>query len=394
MHCDTTDENPPRPCKDRSMSLLVRPCSTAADRRDFFQIARDIYRDDPNWVPPLWRVQEELVGFRKHPFYETNRCQAFIAQDNGKTVGRIVAIHNQGHNDRYHDKLGFFGFFECIDDVEVCKKLVEAAAIWLRDRGLTDVRGPVNPSLNYDCGLLIEGFDTPPTFMIPYNRDYYQRLLVAAGFAKVQDLFSYDADMSMLETLDPKLAFVIEEATKRFGVVCRPIDKKRLASDVRTFLNIYNESLQNTWGYVPMSTGEVNHQAQGLRMLLVPKLTSIAEINGRPVGAGFGLLDFNPIIKKINGKLFPFGWFHLLYGRKKLTRLRLISTNVLPEYQKWGLGLVTLSRILPDAIEYGVRVGEFSWVLESNSLSRNTIERAGGRRTKVLRIYDKSIVSE
>ncbi len=138
-----------------------------------------------------------------------------------------------------------------------------------------------------------------------------------------------------------------------------------------------------------MSAAEVDEQAKGLAMLIVPSLTSIAEIDGKPVGAGFGLLDYNPLIKRIGGKLFPFGFIHILLGKRKLKRLRLISTNVLPEYQKWGLGLVTLSRILPDAIAYGIEVGEFSWVLESNSLSRNTIERAGGRRTKVLRIYDK-----
>jgi len=376
------------------MTVIVRPCTTSADRRDFSQLLRDIYCDDPNWVPPLWRVQEELVGFRKHPFYETNRCQAFIAKDGNRTVGRIVAIHNQGHNDRYQDKLGFFGFFECIDDVDVAKQLVDAASNWLRERGLTDVRGPVNPSLNYDCGLLIDGFDTPPTFMIPYNRDYYEKLLVACGLVKVQDLFSYEADMSMLGSLDPKLAFVIEESTKRFKVKCRPLDRKRFAQDVRTFLNIYNESLQGTWGYVPMTPGEVDQQAKGLRLLMVPELTSIAEIDGRPVGAGFGLLDFNPLIKRIGGKLFPFGWYHLLTKKKQLRRLRLISTNVLPEYQKWGLGLVTLARILPDAIDFGIHYGEFSWVLESNALSRNTIERAGGRRTKVHRIFDKSLGGE
>ncbi len=373
------------------MPVSVHACTTAALRRAFFQIAKDIYRDDPNWVPPIWQMQEELVGFRKHPFYEHNRCQAFVAQDGHRTLGRIVAIHNVGHNDRYNDKLGFFGFFESVDDADVGAQLVDAAGSWLVARGLTDLRGPVNPSLNYDCGLLIDGFDSPPTFMIPFNRDYYARLLESAGLAKVQDLFSYEADMSMMETLDPKLAFVIEEATRRFNVKCRPIDRRRFAADVRTFLNIYNDSLQGTWGYVPMSAGEVEHQADGLKWLIVPSLTSIAEIEGRPVGSGFGLLDFNPLIKKMNGKLFPFGWYHLLFGKKKLTRLRLISTNVLPEYQKWGLGLVTLSRILPDALSYGIQVGEFSWVLESNSLSRNTIERAGGRRTKVHRIYDKLI---
>ncbi len=374
-----------------SHSVTCSPVNSPADRRAFVQIQREIYRDDPNWVPPIWRVQEELVGFRKHPFYETNRCQAFLARRGTRPVGRIVAISNVGHRDRYQDGVGFFGFFECVDDPEAADALFSAAAKWLGDMGMTHLRGPVNPSLNYDCGLLVDGFESPPTFMIPYNRPYYDRLVSGWGLAKIQDLFSYEADISMLETLDPKLAFVIEEATRRFNVVCRPISTKRFVEDVRTFLNIYNESLQGTWGYVPMSPGEVDHQAQGLKYLIVPKLTSIAEIDSRPVGAGFGLLDFNPIIRQIDGKLFPLGWLHLLFGKRRLTRLRLISTNVLPEYQKWGLGLVTLARILPDAVASGIQVGEFSWVLESNSLSRNTIERAGGRRTKVHRIYQRAI---
>lgn len=256
---------------------------------------------------------------------------------------------------------------------------------------MTDVRGPVNPSLNYECGLLIDGFDSPPTFLIPYNRDYYARLIEASGFEKVQDLYSYDAHIDILDDLDPKLLFVINEATKRFKVKCRPIDRSRFKQDVRSFLEIYNQSLQQTWGYVPMSEAEIDHQGKGLRHLIVPELTSIAEIDGQPVGAGFGLLDFNQVIKKIDGRLFPLGWLKLLMAKRKIDRLRLISTNVIPEYQKWGLGLVTLAQILPFAITHGIQVGEFSWVLESNSLSRGTIERGGATRTKVHRIYDRSL---
>lgn len=362
-----------------------------SQRRRFVEVQRRIYADDPLWVPPLWRVQDELVGFRPHPFYIENRCQAFIAMRGDDTIGRVLAIVNRGHNRRYDDRVGFFGFFECRDDVEAAQGLIATAGRWLAEQGLTAIRGPVNPSLNYDCGLLIDGFDTPPTFLIPYNRSYYPRLLQQAGLSKVQDLFSYEAGIDMLETLDPKLAFVIDEATKRFRVSCRPIDTKNFDADVRTFLHIYNESLQGTWGYVPLSEAEIDHQAAGLKHLIVPNMTSIAEIDGKPVGAGFGLLDYNPLIRKMGGHLMPFGWLRLLLQRRRLTRLRMISSNVLPEYQKWGLGLVTLARILPDAIKFGIQVGEFSWVLESNSLSRNTIERAGGRRTKTHRIYEKPL---
>lgn len=376
-----------------SNGLVCREVQSRRDQKAFLRLPLKIYRDDPLWVPPIWRVQEELLGFRNHPFYLDAERAAFLALRDGEVVGRILALINHGHNRRYEEKRGFFGFFESIDDEAVAKRLFRQAGAWLQERGMTDLRGPTNPSLNYECGLLVDGFETSPTFMITHNPPYYARLVEAAGLAKVEDLYCYDVDISMLDNLDPKLAFVIEEVKRRFHVVCRPLDKHRFAADVRTFLDIYNQSLQGTWGYVPMSEAEIDHQAKGLKMLIVPELTSIAEVDGQAIGAGFGLLDYNPIIKQIGGRLFPFGWIKLFTQRKKIKRLRLISTNVLPKYQKWGLGLVTLERILPDAISYGIEEGELSWVLESNSLSKNTIERGGGRRTKTHRLYDAALDS-
>jgi len=372
-------------------AIQCRAVETRRDQKAFLQLEKDLYRDDPNWVPPIWQVRKELVGFKPHPFYDDAECQAFLVEEGGKVVGRVVAIINHGHNRLYKEKRGFFGFFECENRSEASCALLAEACAWLASKGMTDVRGPVHPSLNYEAGLLVEGFDTPPTFMIPYNLPYYEQLLVGFGFEKTQDLYSYRASVDLLDSLDPKLQFVIDEATKRFNVTCRPISKSNFKQDVRVFLEIYNQSLQQTWGYVPMSVAEIDHQAKGLQFLIVPKLTSIAEIEGRPVGAGFGLLDFNPIIKKIGGNLFPFGWYHLLTGKKKLDCVRIISTNVIPEYQKWGLGLVTLSLLTPEVLKHGIKVGEFSWVLESNRLSRGTIERGGVDRSKVHRLYDRSL---
>ncbi len=374
-----------------SNAVTCSPVQSRRDQKAFLNLEKEIYSDDPNWVPPLWYDLRERVGFKKHPFYDDAECQAFLVRRGNRVVGRVAGIVNHAHNRRYNEKRGFFGFYQCLDDVEASNELLATACRWLTKQGMTDVRGPANPSLNYEVGLLVEGFDSPPTFLIAYNRDYYGRLIEAFGFEKVQDLYCYDATIDQLETLDPKLKFVIDEATRRFRVECRPISQKNFAKDVRTFLEIYNLSLEQTWGYVPMSEAEIKHQAVGLKHLIVPELTSIAEIDGRPVGAGFGLLDYNVLIKKINGNLFPFGWLTLLTGKKKLTRLRLISTNVLPEYQKWGLGLVTLNSMLPYAIDYGIQTGEFSWVLESNRLSRGTIERGGATRMKTQRLYDRSL---
>lgn len=374
-----------------SDEVRCEPVQTRRDEKAFLKLEREVYQGDPHWVPPIWQVRREMVGFKPHPFYEDADRQAFLVRRGDQVVGRVLAIVNHAHNRRYEEKRGFFGFYECLDDVDASNELLLTASRWLRDQGMTDVRGPVHPSLNYEVGLLVDGFDSPPTFLIPYNRDYYGRLIETFGFEKVQDLFSYEAHVDILNDLDPKLAFVIKEATRRFKVKCRAIDRRNFAKDVRSFLEIYNLSLQQTWGYVPMSESEISHQSKGLKHLIVPEMTSIAEIDGRAVGAGFGLLDYNQIIKKIDGRLFPLGWLKLMTGKRKIDRLRVISTNVLPEYQKWGLGLVTLAHVLPEAVAFGIKIGEFSWVLESNSLSRGTIERGGAERTKVHRIYDRSL---
>jgi GNAT superfamily N-acetyltransferase len=192
----------------------------------------------------------------------------------------------------------------------------------------------------------------------------------------------------MLDTLDKKLDFVVQEATRRFGVKTRRLDRKRFREEVHTFLDIYNRSLDGSWGFTPLSNAEVDHLAASLQQLIVPEMTSVAEVDGRVVGAVFGLLDYNPRIRAIDGRLFPFGFIRLLSNRRGIKRVRLVSTNVLPEFQRWGLGLVLPARLIPDIRAWGIQEAEFSWVLESNHLSRATLERGGAKRTHTFRIYD------
>jgi hypothetical protein len=365
--------------------------ATGRDRRDFIQLPFRLFKNDPNWVPPLIQTQEELLGFRKHPFHDNATVANFLASRDGEVVGRVSAIVNRGHNQRFEEQRGFFGFFECKNDREAAHALFQMASKWLKSQGMTDIRGPANPSLNYEVGLLVEGFDTPPTFMMTYNPPYYEELITSFGFEKTQDLYAFEGDVSMLTNIDPKLAFVIGELKRRFNVKVRPFNHKNFLEEVKLFLDIYNRSLVGTWGFVPLSEREVLHQAAGLRHLLVPSLTSIIEVDGKPIGAGLGLMDFNPIIKKIGGRLFPFGFLRLLWGKKRLKRVRLMSTNVLPEFQKWGFGLLALEHMLPSVLKMGVTHGEFSWVLESNHLSRASLERAGTRRIKTYRVYDRSL---
>jgi GNAT superfamily N-acetyltransferase len=368
--------------------LEVIPVESRRDRKLFFNLPWDLYRGDPNWIPPLRIVQKELLNFKAHPFYDDAVIQNFLALQDGKPVGRISAVVNHAHNRWYHEQRGFFGFFESIDDEKVSGALFDAARAWFAAQGIEAVRGPVNPSLNYEVGLLIDGFDDPPWFMMTYNKPYYARLIEAYGFRKAQDMFAFWGHLGMLEEVTKRLYSLSHIVLERFQLHCRPMNVKNFDQEIRTFLEIYNKSLVNTWGFVPMSDGEVKKQAQGMKQMIVPELTTVAEVDGKPVGTMFGLLDFNPRIKEMDGRLFPFGFLKLIRNRKGLKRVRLISTNVLPEYQSWGIGIALVARLVPDALAWGIQEAEFSWVLESNDLSYKTLKKGGAKITKQYRVYD------
>ncbi|RIK85906.1 MAG: N-acetyltransferase [Planctomycetota bacterium] len=368
--------------------LEVVPVESRRQRKLFFNLPWELYRGDPHWVPPLRMAQKELLNFRHHPFYDTADNRNFLALLDGKPVGRLNAIINHAHNEWYREKRGFFGFFESIDDQNVASALFDAARQWFAGHGIAAIRGPVNPSLNYELGLLIDGFNDAPWFMMTYNKPYYARLIEGYGFRKAQDMYAFWGHVNMLEQVSQKLGMLSESVISRFNVKCRPLDVKRFKEELATFLDIYNRSLVNTWGFVPMSVGEVKKLAAGMKHMIVPELTTMGEIEGKAVGAMFGLLDYNPRIKAIDGRLLPFGFLKLLRHRQQLKRVRLISTNVLPEYQSWGIGIALVARLVPDALAWGIQEAEFSWVLESNDLSYKTLKKGGAKITKQYRIYD------
>lgn len=369
----------------------IETVTTRRQQREFMELIWRLYRDDPNWIPPLRRNQQELAGFHKHPFYDRNKIRTFLVRRDKQVVGRIGAIVNYGHCERFQEQRGFFGFFDCEDDAEAASHLFNAAFDYLRAEGMTDVRGPCNPSQNYEIGCLVDGFDSPPTFQMTYNGPYYDKLIVAAGFEKTQDLYAFEGRASQLDSLPPKLKFVIEEVQRRFQPVVRQANRRRLSNEAKLFVEIYNQALVATWGFVPLSPREAQHIAGSLSLLIDPEATSILEIDGKTIGVALGLLDFNPIIKDIDGRLFPFGFLKLLFGRKRIKRIRLISNNILPEYQRWGLGVVALERMLPALLKRGFTECEFSWVLESNQLSRGTLEVSGAKLIKTYRLYDRKL---
>jgi GNAT superfamily N-acetyltransferase len=367
--------------------LVVRPVESWSEQRRFIRLPWEIYRGDRNWIPPLIHSQKGLLGFLPHPVYQQAEARSFIARRGGADVGRITAIVNRPHNERFGETRGFFGFFECHDDAAAARALFGAARDWLRGRGMTCVRGPANPSLNYEAGLLIDAFDKPPTFMTTYNAPWYSRLVEENGFVKVQDMYAYWGEVPMLATLDPKLEQMRDAVLERFGVKLRKLDASRFEDEVRLYFRIYNESMQATWGFVPFSEAEILQLAGELRHLIVRDLAVVAEVNGRPVGTTFALLDYNPRIRAIGGRLLPFGLFRLLWNKRAIKHMRLVTANVTPEFQAWGIGLVLLDALVPAVLAWGIKEAEFSWVLESNVLSRGSLERGGAVRTKTWRMY-------
>jgi GNAT superfamily N-acetyltransferase len=368
--------------------VVVKPVSTRRQRKAFLEFPWTLYCDDPNWIPPLRSDQKEMVGYARHPFYQHNRGQTFLAYRGDEVCGRIAAILNVGHIERYNDPRGFFGFFECRDDQAAANALFDACRDWFAAKGISELRGPTNPSLNYTLGLLIDGFDSPPTFMMTYNPSYYARLLENYGFRKAQDLYAFWGHISMLPTVSEKLRPLCHRIISRYNAHVRPLNKARFREDVTTFLSLYNRSLTNTWGFVPMSDAEIEHLAKGLEHLIVPEMAIAVEVDGRVVGATFGLPDYNPRIREINGRLLPFGFIRLLRKKKAIKKIRIISTNVLPEYQLQGFGLVLMDALVPKALEWGIEDAEFSWVLESNSFSRGALAKGGAKITKTYRLYD------
>lgn len=369
-------------------SITVLPVTTSRQKKEFFSLAEEIYSRNSYWIPPLLFSAEGLVGFKKSAFGLHNQVQAFIAYKDGKPSGRIVAIVNNGHLQRYNDGVGFFGFFECINDTDVSKALFDTARDWLKSKGLSKMRGPCNPSLNYELGLLVDGFNSSPMFMMTYNLPYYEKLVKSYHFEKVQDLYAFWGDLSMLQDVRARYLNVAKNIQKELNVKVRPLDRNHFMEDVHTFLRLYNTSLTDTWGFVPLSDEEVAEEAEGLKMLLVPKLALAAEIDGKVVGVSLCLPDYNPRIKQIRGRLFPFGWARLLWNKRAIKAIRVISTNVAPEYQLSGVGLVLLNGLVPLVMDWGIHEAEFSWVLESNSLSRGSLEKGGAMRTKTYRIYE------
>lgn len=370
------------------MNVAVVPVQSGRDLERFIALPYDLYRRDPLWVPPLRMDVRTILSPQKNPFFEHAQSQYYLARTNGRIVGRIAAIKNDAHNVLHKDKVGFYGFFECIDDPEVATALFEAAGAWLREQGLDTMRGPMNPSINDECGLLVDGFDTPPVVLMPHNPTYYVALHERFGFRKAKDLICFWGGGEHPPERFTRASRTIAE---RYDVQLRPLDMKRFEEEVELVKALFNQAWEQNWGYVPMTEAELEHLAKQLKPIIVPELVIFAEHAGRVIGFAVALPDFNVALKhNPSGRLFP-GLLKVLWYSRKIHRVRIALLGAVKEYQGKGIDALLYHRIWTECVSRGMPYGEAGWVLEDNAAMVNGMQRLGFHPYKTYRVYDISL---
>ncbi len=370
--------------------MTVRAIKYKKDIKKFVLFPFSLYEKDTPWVPPLISDQMKYLDPTHNPYHQHSDVQLFLAEREGKVVGRISAHTNKPHNIFHEDKVGFFGFFEAIDEQEVSDKLFAAAEKWLRERGCDTIRGPLNFSTNDECGLLVDGFETAPFIMMPHNHSYYQKLIESAGFEKSKDLFAYHITGNEMPERLIKIANLI---SKKTTITVRSLskDKKGLKKDLETIFTIYRKAWERNWGFVPLTDKEFDHLVKTLLPIVDSDLVFLAYYDGEPVGFSVALPDYNIILKKMNGRLFPFGIIKALIYKNKVKRLRVLVMGLVKEHQKKGIDGLFYYHTYKNGLAKGINEAEFSWILEDNIEMNNVASRLGAVVHKTYRIFDKEL---
>jgi len=366
--------------------LQVEEVKNHQDLMTFIRFPWEIYKGDPYWVPPL--IKDQLLKFSpKHPFHSHAEMILFLAYRGGKIVGRIAGIIDHNYIEFHQEKVGFFGFLESISDVEVTGILLSRVAGWLKGHGMEKMAGPMNPSTNDECGLLVNGFDAPPCLMMPYNPPYYPNLLEGFGLKKAMDLYAYWLAQSffLLDRLDR----ITERLRKREPQLhVRPINLRDFDNELKIVKGIYNQAWSKNWGFVPLTEEEINLLAKELKSLVVSDLVLFAYRGEEPVGFSVSLPDYNQVLKHLNGKIGLLGGLKFLYYSRKIETIRVMLLGVKQTFQKKGVEGLLYIETFKRGIRKGYYQAECSWILEENVLMQHGIEAMGGKRYKCYRVYE------
>lgn len=374
-----------------SNQLQIRAIHSSKEMMDFIKLPWKIYANDPNWVAPLIMDRKKFLNREKNPFFKDNPTEFYLAYRDGEIVGRIAAIINHEHNKFHNDKMGFFGFLEAVNDQTVFEMLLNTVKGWLKERGCERMMGPMNPSTNDECGFLIDGFDTPPYFMMTHNLPYYPQIMEALGYQKAKDLYAYYIDQEIVK-LGDRLQRIGDKIRKDFPIHIRCADLKNFRQELELIRSIYNDAWARNWGFVPMTPAEFDYVANDFKKIIDPGLVLIGEYKGEAVGFLLAMPDYNRIFKKIpSGRLFPFGLFTFLLNKRKIDSIRVITLGVKQKYLPLGLGALFYIEIVQRGIQLGYYSAEMSWVLEDNEAMNKGAKLLGGRIHKTYRVYETAL---
>jgi len=372
--------------------IQISEVSSRRDRDSFIKFPWRIYETDPAWVPPLIIERKAFLDRKRHPFYQHGAAALFLAWRNGEIVGRIAASDDPRYNLLHHTNVGCFGLFESIDDVDVAAALFRAVENWLRARGRNEIIGPIDYSTNYVCGLLIDGFQHPPTILTAHNPSYYTRLIEACGFVKEVDWYAWWFDPKNAPI--SRLRRLVDARAKKTFVKVRPIDLRNLAGESQRLAAVFNEAWKNNWGFVPFTQAEAEHMAKEMRPIIDPRMTLIGEIDNAPVAFVICVPDINVALKRINGRLthfgLPIGLIKLLWYRRKIRNARFVALGVLEKYRRAGIAEMLVLQVLEEGAGRGF-CAELSMTLEDNVMVNRFIETMGATKYKTYRIYKKQL---
>jgi len=373
------------PRKDLQVDLEIRPVRSA---RQFLDLQRAFYRNDPDYVPPITAAESWQLEPHKNPFFQHAQFEKFAAYRGSECVGRISASRDQLHDDFHGDRIGFFGHFEARDEA-TAHALLQHAADWCQQRSATALRGPVDLSTNYRCGLLVEGEPGPPVMMMPHNPKVYADWIESFGMQKAKDLLAlYGTEHTLDRTRMDKLTARIE---KRTGIRVRRVDLKRFDAECRVLWDLYERIWEKNWGFVPMTEGEFLAQAKDLKKVAHPSLLHIAEKDGEPVGFVLALPNTNVGAKACNGRLLPFGWWKFLRAMKPKHLIRVLTLGALAEYRKTGLDMLLMNKVTCDGIDAGFGAVEASWILEDNTDMLGPLQSLGCVPYRRYRVFERPL---
>jgi len=374
------------------VSIDVRPVSSRRDLMRFIKLPWRLYRDQPNWVPPLISERKRHLDRARNPFFEHAEAEYFLAWRDEKPVGRICAHVDHRLNEVQGNDWGLFGFFECEQDDEVASALLGTAEAWLRERGRDRMVGPFDFSTNHECGVLVEGHDKRPQILEFWHHPYYGPLIEGQGFSKAMDLLKWELFIgdARKRTL-PVIYELAEKLEPEHGIRLRHMRKRDFEDEVRRFMDIYNSAWEKNWAFVPLTDTELRAYAKELKPILDENWAMVAEKDGETVGAALTLPDYNQVLAKVNGRLLPFGWVKALIARRKIDAVRVFALGVKPEYQHTGVAAAFYVEHYEMAEKTPQSGGEMGWILEANVAMNKAMEAMGGEIVKRYRLYEKEL---